>query len=429
MKHLLGLSAAVLLLSTACKRDIENITPIPPYQDFFSAYLSESRYGLEQLDNSSDTLFVKSSYRYQAITLEITPANGLKNGEAETIRFNVVTNMEGSAKIPFTRHDLCRYKDGPLYVRADLSANHNYTPMDTVEKEEYKIRTYGDLANIENSIRDSYPDQPFVQVQDITCPDNITYSNSYRIFSGSYDGQNYKIKNFNQLINNTSSGFIESLGLFGSLQPHSVVKNIRLELSASGIRSTSASCNGGGIAALADSAAIINCSVKGNITADTSGGFTFVGGIVGRATNCSITGCSQSGNLTASVAGGIISLGTNDTIKNCYKTGGIYVNSTAGGIMAYGFGDATINVTDTYVYLTELRARYYYALYRKSATNGVITNYYTNKDNIVNPFDSSVGNTGYTLYSNVAELNNYLSAIAAYKANPEQNQPMILSWQ
>jgi hypothetical protein len=428
MKQLLRLALPIALLSTACQKNPDSIIPPGPNsEEKFSIRFNQSRYGLEQLDYSEESLVLTSNTRFKAMQMRITAANGLKDGQSEVILFRITTNDRGIAMLPITRHDLCRYRDGKLYIEMDYSASFDFIKVDSTVKEEYKIRNFADFVNIENSLKDAYPDEPFVQVDNIICPNNFNFENDHRLFSGTYDGQNYKIHNFNQQVNRPSAGSADWIGLFGSLQPHSVVKNIQLETIS--LRSIGQSAYGGGIAAMADSAVILNCSVKGNIIADTTIGFTYIGGIVGKATNTSIIGCSQSGDLVGAVTGGIISVGSNDTVKTCYKTGGIYVNSTAGGIMAFGFGDATINVYDSYVYLTALRARYYYALYRKSENNGTISNYYTNADNIVNPVDPYVGNTGYTLYSTVAELNNHLAANTAYKANPDQSMPKILWWQ
>ena len=104
---------------------------------------------------------------------------------------------------------------------------------------------------------------------------------------------------------------------------------------------------GGGIIGRAFNATIKNCTVTGNLLADTAHPYTMMGGVVGLAQKSTFTNCSCKSNITAKSggsctahAGGIAAyLWDNTTISNCsYKgtlTDGTRSGRTfVGGIVA-----------------------------------------------------------------------------------------------
>lgn len=446
MKRLLGLSLPVLLLMVGCKKDTD--PALPPTETISPAVsFSQSHYGLEQLNTNSDitSIVIQQVPAGRTFSYEITAANGLKNA-ADVILKGTGKTVIGKTEIPIEQHLLYKYKDGDLYLTVKLDSTGE-TARDTVLKDEYVVRTYADLRKIIYSFSDAYPDQPYVQAQDIVCPDGNTSNGVVFSFKGIYDGQNHKITNFNYTTPASSgAGLPEFPGLFKSLSGGAIVKNIRLEMSATGIRSTQQFSDGGGIAGIADSSSIINCSVTGNISGDTtSNSWSSLAGIVGVIQHSNIIGCSHTGNISARTVGGIAGSGHSSTIRMCYKTGTINAGASgsAGGFLGSpvaGMDYTNVKIFDSYVYLTGVRAAHFYAAYNYAGTTASadFNNYFSNIESDDNKQE------GVTLYTAIAELNNHLSGISItglpegimapasgkpYKAVADQSLPMILWWQ
>lgn len=445
MKRLLGLSLPVVFLMVGCKKDTT-----PPPVETISPEVSFplSHYGLEQLNNGGDgktTILLRKTPAGRNFSYEITAANGLKTATDSIIKGTGKT-VAGETRIEVEQHLLYKFKDGNLYVTVKLDSTGE-TARDTVIKDEYVVRTYAGMQKIIYSLLDSYPDQPYVQAQDIVCPDGNTSNAVAFNFKGIYDGQNYKITNFNYTTPASSgAGLPEFPGLFRSLSRGAIVKNIRLEMSAAGIRSTQQFSDGGGIAGIVDSSSIINCSVTGNITGDTtSSSWSSLGGIAGVIQHSKIVGCSHTGSISARTVGGIAGSGHSSTIRMCYKTGIINAGASgsAGGFLGTpvaGTNYTNVKIYDSYVYLTSVRAAHFYASYNYGGTTASadFNNYFTNIGS------SGTEQEGVTLYTSIAELNNHLSGISItglpegitapasgkpYKAATDAGLPMILWWQ
>ena len=450
MKRLLELSLPVVLLLVSCKKDADT-DPAPTLPVVISPEVSFplAHYGLEQLNTGGDGMTAITLRKVPAgrsFSYEITAANGLKTATDSIIKGKGKV-VSAETKIEIEQYLLYKYKDGSLYITVKLDSTGE-TAKDTVIKDEYVVRTYADFRKIIYSLSDNYPDQPYVQVQDIMCPDGNTSNGVEMTFTGMYDGQNYKITNFNYTTPASSgAGLPEFPGLFKTLSG-AIVKNIRLEMSAAGIQSKQITSDGGGIAGIINLSSIINCSVTGNITGNTTASsWSSMGGIVGIMQNSNITGCSHSGNITASRVGGIAGSGHSSTIRMSYKTGTLNATGNAGSFMATAIGgldNTPVKIYDSYVYLTSVQSYSFYALYQAATATvaGDFSNCFTNTAS--NNTGSATEQEGVTLYTGIAELNNHLSGISItglpdgiaapannkpYKAAADANQPMILWWQ
>lgn len=220
-------------------------------------------------------------------------------------------------------------------------------------------------------------------------------------FSGSYDGQNYTMKNFNIDINSNQYN-TNCVGLFGAVQ-NAVLKNIVLysetgndTVTVRGRTDTTGNnawYAGGVLAGVARSSTISNCAVAGYTIRDettyarsvqdrkgsnryyTMGGA--IGGLVGMADK-DLTGCtaaatieivcdhSKDGANAPIRVGGLVGT-TTASVTNCYTGGEIVVTEKAGNAAIYAgrligglgmgpFGDEGSGVSATvkncYSYLT-----------------------------------------------------------------------------
>jgi len=124
----------------------------------------------------------------------------------------------------------------------------------------------------------------------------------------------------------------------------------------------------GGIAGMATSSSITNCSNTGTITANSDLCISldvYIGGIVGKVSDTAISNCCNTGDVSASTildnssssqcsayAGGISGFGSNVTISNCYNSGRISTRNTSYNKISYKSGvggiiGSTYNATNT----------------------------------------------------------------------------------
>jgi Predicted solute binding protein len=157
-------------------------------------------------------------------------------------------------------------------------------------------------------------------------------------FSGTYDGNGFKVSNF------TITAIAAQCGFFGNVSSTGMVKNLGL---------VSVTCNVGsystaGILAGFNAGAIQNCYTTGTL----SGSGAIYGGLVGNNNGGTISGCYSSASVTSTassstaVVGGLVGQtpGTS-TITNSYATGSV-TNSAgiAGGLLGQAIaGTPTIS--------------------------------------------------------------------------------------
>ena len=161
-----------------------------------------------------------------------------------------------------------------------------------------------------------YSNKSCLQTNDIDASGwNYVPSNSSMSFTGTYDGNNYKITGIT--INRAEA----YNGLFGKTDG-ATIKNVNIE------NANIAALNyTGGIAGSSNATTITNCHISGLITnASYSWPTQDYGGIVGVTDgNSTITGCSFEGAITIEGinAGGIVGENLSSTIGNCSFSGSI----------------------------------------------------------------------------------------------------------
>ena len=147
--------------------------------------------------------------------------------------------------------------------------------------------------------------------------------NSTTPFTGSYDGQAYKITGISI---GRSTNYI---GFFGNVHG-AVIKNVKLD----SVKITGYQYVGGLIGFQNDSSIAVNCCIIGSV----NGGANYVGGLIGEQINYSIvTNCYSSGAVTGNnqLVGGLIGEQINSTAMNCYSIGSVTGGSYVGGLIGF----------------------------------------------------------------------------------------------
>ncbi len=198
------------------------------------------------------------------------------------------------------------------------------------ELDPYQISTLSDLQFLsENS---SCWDKYFTQTVDIDASSTSNWDdgdggdaegftaigNSSTKFTGSYNGQNYKIGGLF-----VSRGSTDYQGVFGATQG-ATIKNLGVtQLRITGKQNT------GGLIGYAHSSNISNCYVTGSVT-----GTGNTGGLVGQTEYCSISECYCSCSIESSGgAGGLIGYCSYySSVTNCYSAGNVIGNGSGGFI-------------------------------------------------------------------------------------------------
>lgn len=194
------------------------------------------------------------------------------------------------------------------------------------------ISSYDDLKKMSDAVNSNpeiYASKNYLVTNSFTVPDNSELEpigRSSTPFTGTFDGQNYTIRN----LNFKSSGG-ESAGLFAYSKGY--IKNVVLEEAKVNYSEYS-----GGICGMSDFGEISNCIVKNS---DISGGT--VGGIVGRQIDTLVVKCANvnSNVKDGNFAGGITGFTWREyvnapvtTVKSCYNTGTV-TGDECGGIIGW----------------------------------------------------------------------------------------------
>ena len=207
------------------------------------------------------------------------------------------------------------------------------------EEDPYLISTYEDFLNIS-----TYLDKWYVQICDIDMTSMEDYSpigSQETPFSGHYDGNGYKIKNFSY---NDDESYV---GLFS--YSRGTICNIIMENSTINVHNKDHSIYCGSIIAY-NAGSLLNCVSDANIFATNKceGTSVYAGGICGYTTN-TISDCEFSGSVEATVnyingsayAGGITAVGS---VSDSCNDGTISAigfsscNAYAGGITGECYG-------------------------------------------------------------------------------------------
>ncbi|MHC4186561.1 MAG: GLUG motif-containing protein [Planctomycetota bacterium] len=231
----------------------------------------------------------------------------------------------------------------------------------------FQISTPDDLNDINNHHEDW--NKHFVLINDINLAGYI-YNMAViapdvgpgRAFDGTFDGNNYSIRN---LVIDTEDANNNALGLFG-LVNKAEIKNLALEnvditggtdssyiglLFGFGIDSNVVNCNTNGninickghigmLTGLCSGVQIQGCSAKGIITSAEAS--WYIGGLAGECSSDSFIQDSQSNvNIfvnSASYAGGLAGYIHDVNVINSYSTGNILADRTVGGLVGRNLG-------------------------------------------------------------------------------------------
>jgi len=150
-------------------------------------------------------------------------------------------------------------------------------------------------------------------------------------FKGTFNGNEYEIKNINIYANESS--------LYGGI----IGKIVSGKIMNLGIVDAKIICNSkasGGIVGNATDSEIINCYNKGNLTTEIKAP---VEGIAGEITNSKIIRCYNEANITGNCTTGIVYAATDSIIENCYNAGNLNSTVPAGGIAFNASNSEIIN--------------------------------------------------------------------------------------
>jgi len=148
------------------------------------------------------------------------------------------------------------------------------------------------------------------------------------VFTGSFDGQGYEIRDL--FINRFNESLI---GLFSYVYVGGVIKNLGvMNADVTGHEGV------GGLVGVNWQGTVSNCYSSGNVT-----GYYRVGGLAGSGAG-TVSNSYSSANVTGMVfVGGLVGYNSN-TVSNSYSTGNVTANSAVGGLV--GENDGT--VSDSY---------------------------------------------------------------------------------
>ena len=330
--------AITLMLGGCLKDDVKNlknrVSDLETQQKDLAALVA----ALESNDYITDITAVTEAGEQvgYTITFSNSPAITLYNGSVTSINTNangtVTLTLAGGNKVtlPFEMGDGTAANPRKIFNAEGLNA------MRTNLSWHYKL------------------------IDDITVSNWLPAGNyingiSSRMFSGSLDGQGYKItiNNFSDEIQKSSNGYY-NYGLIGYTNSTSHVKNLHVQIN---VQANSLKTDGivyyGAIVGNT-SGKIENCRVSGTLAFNSSASnAAYIGGIVGSINGSSavLTNCVSGAAIDAATegdifAGALAGQTAYGTLSHSYATGA--VNAKGGGCHAGGLvGDVSTNSTIT----------------------------------------------------------------------------------
>lgn len=309
--------------------------PVLMYQKHPS--LSKLKLGDDELDltklihnktvSSDVTSVVVTTETDDASDVKISVVNGegnpmdCVNGEVsltagQTTTVTILVSLNGFEKT----YTLSIYRN-PIPWKGENDADNFTAHGSGTSTDPYKIATGAQLAYLSQLLQDgaTYRNKYYELTADIDL-NNQTWT-PINLFSGTFNGANYAIRNLK-----VSGG--ESVGLFGSVS--GTVKNLTVSGTASGTN------NVGGIAGTATGATFENCDFHGTVSGEAN-----VGGLVG-AVFTGNTAVKKCGSADGSVfgnenVGGLVG-SSNDTLtcENSYSVMKVEGTTSIGGLLGNG---------------------------------------------------------------------------------------------
>jgi hypothetical protein len=192
----------------------------------------------------------------------------------------------------------------------------------------YQIRTVADWQLLMASPGDW--NQYFIQTADIDMQgiEMTPIGNEANNFTGSFDGQGYRIKNAVM-----DMPFSNNVGLFGYVGTSAYIGNVHLEsVNVTGWYGV------GGLIGYNDYSTVINCSVTGAVN-----GYYYTGGLIG-LNSAMTTNCYSTASVSGSYSVGGL-MGTNySALESCHASGSVTAGSSsqyAGGLVGLNYGSLT----------------------------------------------------------------------------------------
>jgi len=148
-------------------------------------------------------------------------------------------------------------------------------------------------------------------------------------FTGSFDGQGYKIRDL--FINRPDE---ISIGLFGIVGGGHIENIGVVNVTVTG------DCEVGGLVGHIDDGAVSNSYATGSVTGERY----YVGGLVGCINGASVTNSYSTGSVTGdSWVGGLVGGGAWATVRNSYSSSSVTGDRDVGGLVGLDFYDLTVN--------------------------------------------------------------------------------------
>jgi hypothetical protein len=145
-------------------------------------------------------------------------------------------------------------------------------------------------------------------------------------FTGSFDGQNYRISNIYIWMPSSSN-----IGFFGYIKSPANISNIQLK--SGHVQGNS---NVGGLIGRNDYGTVKNCCMTGSVTGSNN-----VGGLVGSNESTSLTDCYATGWVDGyMIVGGLVGINYSQ-LTTCYATGSVNGYQNIGGLAGHNYGALT----------------------------------------------------------------------------------------
>jgi hypothetical protein len=198
------------------------------------------------------------------------------------------------------------------------------------------ICTAADLKAIKNNLAGKYIQGADIDLTNLADFEPIGKDEG-NAFTGTYDGQGYKIIDLK--VDANKRGKYQYAGLFGYAS-QATLQNIALD-GGSVYSSSSSSSYAGGLVGNADNTTISNSYATGAVSSYADAAYAdavYTGGLVGYANNTTISNSYATGSVSSfaatlycsSYAGGLVGWANNASITNSYATGNVSSYADAG---------------------------------------------------------------------------------------------------
>ncbi len=224
-----------------------------------------------------------------------------------------------------------------MLLALNVSSLFAFAGGDGSAEHPYQVSNATELNDVRNFLS-SY----FIQNADIdldVAPYNTgsgwePIGNSSTKFTGTFDGNGYKITNL--FINQTYTNYI---GLFGYTAGGSEIKNVSLEgIDVTGFQMV------GGLVGYLWGGAITNSYATGSVSSSS----IHIGGLVGYNSWGTITNSYSTDSVSGTnYIGGLVGLNDHGTLTNSYSTGSVSGATQVGGLVGWNYGGTITNSYST----------------------------------------------------------------------------------